>query len=186
MRNEVDVVIVLGASLKNTSVLSPQTIENVSKLKELNLKVPVILSGGYSKGNKNDTEASLMLSDIIKRGHAFGSIYLETQSRDSSENVQFSLEIIKKHGWKNIMVIDQPLHLYQLKLLFQHYIGLRNLDVKVEFISADPVYGDNIKWWQYSHHLVYFTYLVLCTCYYILKRKITLRDIISCIIKRRG
>jgi len=178
MRNEIDVVIVLGASLKNASTLSQQTIENVSKLKELNLKVPIILSGGYSKGNKDDTEASLMLSDIIKRGHTFGSIYLETKSRDSSENVQYSLDIIQKHGWKNIIAIDQPLHLFQLKLLFKHYIRLRNSDIKVEFIPANPVYGDNVKWWQYSHRWVYFIYLILCTCYYVLKEKITLQDII--------
>jgi len=179
LKSDVDVIIILGASLKNTSILSPQSIQNLAKLKELSLKVPVILSGGYSKGNKDDTEASLMLSNIIKRDHdhAFGSIYLETKSRDSSENVQYSLDIIQEHGWKNIMVIDQPLHLYQLKLLFQHYIRLRGLNIKVEFISANPVYGDNIKWWQYSHRWVYFIYLVLCTCYYILKGKITLRDI---------
>jgi len=177
LKNASNVMIVLGASLKNASTLSQQTIENVSKLKELNLKVPIILSGGFYKGNKNDTEASLMLHEITISGD-FGPIYLETKSQNSSENVQFSLDIIQEHGWKNIVIIDQPLHLYQLKLLFQHYIRLRGLNIKVEFISANPVYGDNIKWWQYSHRWVYFIYLVLCTCYYILKGKITLQDII--------
>ena len=184
--NEVDVAMILGASLKSASVLSPQSIQNLEKLKELSLKVPVILSGGYSKGNKNDTEASLMMNEVSKISENFGSIYLETESRDSSENVRFSLDIIQKHGWKNIVVIDQPLHLLQLKLLFKHYIRLSKMCVKVSFIPANPVYRNNIKWWQYSHPLVYFIYLMLCTCYYILKRKITLQDIISCIIKRRG
>ena len=182
----IDVIVILGASLEKSSKISKQSIENVNAfekmIRDANMKmeIPMILSGGYSKGNKDDTEASLMLSDIIKRGHTFGSIYLETKSRDSSENVQYSLDIIQEHGWKNIIVIDQPLHLFQLKLLFKHYIRLRNLDldIKIEFIPANPVYGDNVKWWQYSYSLVYFIYLALCTCYYILKRKITLRDII--------
>lgn len=177
MQFDVDVVIVLGASLKNASILSPQTIQNLAKLKELSLKVPVILSGGYFKESKKYTEALLMFNHLDKE--SIGPIYLENKSRDSSENVQYSLDIIQEYGWKNVIVIDQPLHLYQLKLLFQHYIRLRGLNIKVEFIPAEGVYGGNVKWWQYSHPLVYSMYLRLCTCYYILKGKITLRDIIS-------
>jgi len=179
MRNQVDIVIVLGASVRNASTLSPQTIQNLAKLKELSLKVPVILSGGfYYKGNKNDTEASLMMNEVRKISENLRSVYLETESRDSSENVQFSLDIIEEHRWKNIVIIDQPLHFFQLKLLFKHYLRLRHLDLNLKFIPAEGVYGNNVKWWQYSHPLVYNIYLILCTCYYVLRGKINLQDIV--------
>lgn len=184
MKFDVDVVVILGASLEKPSKLSKESIENVNTFEKMirdakiRRETPIILSGGYSKGNKDDTEASLMLSNIMKRGGTFGSIYLETKSRDSSENVKLSLDIIQAHDWKDILVVDQPLHLFQLKLLFKHYIRLRKLDIKLNFIPGKAVYGGNAKWWQYSHRWVYFIYLILCTCYYILKGKITLRDII--------
>lgn len=185
MQFDIDVVVILGASLEKPSKLSKQSIENVNAFEKMirdakiRRETPIILSGGYSKGNKDDTEASLMLSAIRKRGDTFGSIYLETKkSRDSSDNVQFSLDIIQEHGWKNIVIIDQPLHLFQLRLLFKHYIQLRHLDISLTFVPAEAVYGDNVKWWQYSNPLVYSMYLVLCTCYYILKGKITLCDLI--------
>jgi len=178
MRNQVDVVIVLGASLKNASTLSPQTIENLSKLKELNLvKVPVILSGGYFK-EKGDTEALLMLNHIDKESNHFKYIHIENESGSSDENVRFCLDIIQEHQWRKVAVIDQPLHLFQLRLLFKHYIRFRKLDLELNFIPAKATYGSNVKWWQYSHPWVYNIYLILCTCYYVLKGKITLQDII--------
>jgi len=173
----IDVRIVLGASLKAPSQLSKQSLKNLDKLAEIGLEAPIILSGGFYKGNKNDTEASLMLNEVNKISEHLRSIYLETESRDSSENVQFSLDIIQEHGWKNIVIIDQPLHFFQLKLLFKHYIRLRQLDLNLIFVPAEGVYGGNVKWWQYSYSFVYFVYLALCTCYYILKGKITFLDI---------
>lgn len=167
-------MIVLGASLNRTKA-SPQTVKNVEKFKDLNFKGPVILSGGFSY--QGLTEAAIMY-DLLDSEHKENRYFLEQESSSSDGNVQFCLDIIQKNGWKNVVVIDQPLHLFQLKLLFKHYIRLRGLNIKVEFISANPVYGDNLKWWQYSHPLVYFIYLILCSCYYILKGKINLRDIV--------
>ena len=179
-----DVVVVLGASLKDASTLSPQTLQNLAKLEEefYYVKTPVILSGGYFKENMK-TEASLMFKSLEEKLNTFGPIYLENESSNSSENVQFSLEIIQKHRWKNIVIIDQPLHLFQLRLLFKHYVRLKHLNLKLTFISAEAVYGNNLKWWQYSHFAVYFVYQILSTCYYILKGKITLRDIIQVLFK---
>jgi len=182
VQNAFDVVIVLGASLNRTKA-SPQTVKNVEKFKDLNFRGPVILSGGFSY--QGLTEAAVMY-DLLDPEHKESRYFLEQESGSSNDNVQFCLDIIQEHGWKNIMVIDQPLHMFQLKLLFKHYIRLRNLDLNLIFVPAEAVYGDNLKWWQYSHPLVYSMYLRLCTCYYILKGKITLQDIILCIIKRRG
>jgi uncharacterized SAM-binding protein YcdF (DUF218 family) len=168
-------MIVLGASLNRTKA-SPQTVKNVEKFKDLNFKGTVILSGGFSY--QGFTEAAIMY-DLLDPKHKKSRYLLEEKSSSSNENVQFCLDIIQKHGgWKNIAVVDQPLHLFQLKLLFKHYLRLRHLDLNLKFIPARAVYGDNVKWWQYSHPLVYFIYLILCTCYYILKGKINLKDII--------
>ena len=178
-----DVIVVLGASLKDAKTLSPQTLENLQRLLEKldkwSLQIPIILSGGFSKDGDN-SEASLMIKalQIQDRIDQLGPIYIEDKSNNSSENVKLSLDIIQAHNWSKILVIDQPLHLFQLKLLFKHFIRLRHLKIELNFIPAKAVYGGNAKWWQYSHQWVYFSYLVLCTFYYILKRKINLQDII--------
>lgn len=182
MRNEIDVVIVLGASLNRTKA-SPQTVKNVEKFKDLNFRGPVILSGGFAY--QEFTEAAVMY-DLLNPGHKESRYFLEQESGSSDDNVRFCLDIIQEHRWRKVAVIDQPLHLFQLRLLFKHYIRLRELDLELSFIPAKATYGSNVKWWQYSHPWVYSMYLKLCTCYYILKGKITFRDIISCIIKRRG
>jgi len=174
-----DVVVVLGASLEAPSKLSKQSVKNIDQLEKLRLKVPIILSGGFYKRDESNTEASLMNLELGTRSGDFGPIYLENKSWNSNENVEFSLNIIQEHGWKDIVIIDQPLHLFQLRLLFKHYVRLKHLNLKLTFISAEAVYGGNVKWWQYSHRSVYYTYLQLSTCYYIFKRKITLRDIIQ-------
>lgn len=185
MQNAFDVVIILGASLKRTKAspqASPQTVKNVEKFKDLNFKGPVILSGGFSY--QGLTEAAAMYK-LLDPEHKESRYFLEQKSSSSDGNVKFCLDIVQAHGWKNILVIDQPVHLFQLKLLFQHYIRLRHLDISLNFIPAKATYGSNVKWWQYQSKLVYFIYQILSTCYYILKGKINVQDI-SCIIKRRG
>jgi uncharacterized SAM-binding protein YcdF (DUF218 family) len=176
---EPDVFVILGASLSDAVTLSPQSYENLKKLQEekkrWKMKKSLILSGGFSI-NGIESEASL-LENILSYFKEEFSLICEDKSKNSAQNIEFSLKIIQEHTWRNVAVIDQPLHLFQLKLLFKHFIRVKHLNIHLEFIPAEAVYGNNVKWWQYSHPIVYFTYLALCNCYYLLRRKITITDI---------
>jgi len=175
-----DAVVVLGAGLireGNRVICSPQSKSNVEKGIELltfvsrfsNEKKPLVFSGGFCL--EGESEAEAMYKDFAERGFPLQEIYLETQSKNSYGNIFYCLNLVEKYEWRRITLIDQPMHLVQLKLLATKELRRRNLLTRIEFVAADPVWGNNIQK-QWSSPTKFFMYQILSTGYYLLKGKI--------------
>jgi len=182
-----DAIIVIGAGLKRMNdeiACSAQSVQNVEKaldlLEELGTKdINLVFSGGFSLDSKTEAETmKKYFKEHYSEMYAYyfesnSVVYLETKSRNSYDNIRYSLNLAEQNKWRNIIFIDQPMHLLQLKLLATKELRKRNLrhSVIVEFIGAEPVWGGNAQK-QWRNPFVFALYEILSTGYYLLKGKI--------------
>lgn len=177
-----DAIIVIGAGLLKDGVNiipSAQTQKNVERLIQLlidynnlwNDQIPVVFSGGYTADTKD--EATIMEEYFFQNFKMFSerAVWLEFQSKNSYENIYYCLNLIEKEGWQHVIVIDQPMHLPQLKLLTAKELRRRRRKLKIFFVGAESVWGNNIQS-QWSSPFRFFLYEILSTSYYLLKGKI--------------
>jgi len=191
-----DAIIIIGAGLRRMYgeiVCSVQSVYNVDKaidlLEELrNKNIALVFSGGFSLDS--ETEAKTM-EKYFKETYpeiynyffdkAFRisigdfnsncSIHLESKSRNSYDNIRYSLDLAEQNGWRNIIIIDQPMHLPQLKLLAHRELRKRHLRIHLDFVAAEMVWGCNVQK-QWASPLKFLIYEILSTGYYMLKGKI--------------
>jgi uncharacterized SAM-binding protein YcdF (DUF218 family) len=67
-----------------------------------------------------------------------GAFLFEPESKNTSENVLYSAEVIRKKGIKVVDVVSNPSHLWRFKSLFKKAKeeGLIDEDVKINYIST--------------------------------------------------
>jgi len=171
-----DAIIVLGAGLRvmyDTIVCSIQSVHNVEKGVELVTEykdVALVFSGGFTLDS--ETEATAMRKYFKKvYPEIDNDTYLEIQSKNSYGNVYYCLNLVKKEQWSNIVIVDQPMHLFQLKLLANKELRKRKSNVRINFVASEPVWGNNIQK-QWKNPFVFGVYEFLSTRYYLLKGKI--------------
>lgn len=177
-----DAIIVIGAGLLKDGVNiipSAQTQKNVERLIQLlidynnrwNDQIPVVFSGGYTANTKD--EATIMQEYFFKNFKMFSDrvVWLEFQSKNSYENIKYCINLIEKENWQYVIVIDQPMHLLQLRLLAKKEMRQRKSKFHLDFIGAESVWGQNIQP-QWSSPIKFFIYEILSTGYYLLKGKI--------------
>jgi uncharacterized SAM-binding protein YcdF (DUF218 family) len=139
-----EAIIVLGhESKRKLSSLCIKRLEKAIKLyskKEL----PIIFSGGYSLKNKRGegpSEAELMKNYAIKKGVSLSNILLEEKSRDTQGNAYFTKQILKKKGWKKVLVITSDFHLLKTKFFFDFIYGpkfkISYMGVKSDFSKKE-------------------------------------------------
>ncbi|NMB92146.1 MAG: YdcF family protein, partial [Parcubacteria group bacterium] len=149
-----DAIIVIGAGLlkdgtniipsiqtKNNIEKAVQLIIDYNKLNHDAMPIPLVFSGGYTINGKE--EAIVMQEYFFKNFGMFTerNIWLEFQSKNSYENIAFCLNLIRKENWKQVIIIDQPMHLLQLRLLSNKELRIRELKTSLYFIGAEPAWG---------------------------------------------
>ncbi len=89
--------------------------------------------------------ASLMKEHAEYLGIPGKSILLEDKSRNTEENAKYTKEILRKYGYKSVILITSPYHSRRASAIFQKVMGK---DIKI--ISA-PVANSWFKfeeWWK--------------------------------------
>ena len=108
-------VIVLGAGLRGdrpSKILRGRLNATVEYLNE-HPQAVCIVSGGQGP-DEVCTEASAMQRYLIEKGIDEQRIFVEDKSTSTFENIQFSKEIIEKHGLNTkIAVVTQEFHQYR-------------------------------------------------------------------------
>ncbi len=170
-----DAIIVIGAGLleiKEHIICSNQTRNNVDKAKNLLFQystyLPLVFSGGYTYYGITEAEAMYeYFINSIGKSVYHGDIYLEFQSQNNYDKIKYCLNLIQEQNWHNIIIIDQPMRLFQLKILVYKEIKRRKLNVRIDFVGAQPTWGENIQP-QWRNPVVFVIYEILSTGYYII------------------
>ncbi len=119
---EVSAVIVLGAGVNGrVPSLSLQkrleaTLDYVADKPEL----PIVVTGGQGRGEEI-TEARCMADWLMERGIEEDRIVLEEQAKDTRENLDFSLTLLREMGvdtTDDIAVVSSDYHLARARLLW--------------------------------------------------------------------
>ena len=109
----VECIVVLGAAVKGDrpSTALTRRIEAAFDYLERNPETVAVLSGGMGNG-ENITEAECMRRELVAMGISENRLILEDRSRDTAENVAYTLEIIG-NNYESIALVTNNFHLYR-------------------------------------------------------------------------
>ncbi|MFA7575239.1 MAG: YdcF family protein [Arcobacteraceae bacterium] len=75
-------------------------------------KYPIWVTGGILFNHKDATSsATIMKQVLINLGVPFDNVFIEEKSRTTYENAIFTIEEIKKQGYKEIILVTSALHM---------------------------------------------------------------------------
>jgi uncharacterized SAM-binding protein YcdF (DUF218 family) len=107
-----DAAVVLGAAVRTTGP-SPVYVERINHAVELYRAGKVkylIMTGGKGLGERV-AEAEAGRARAIAAGVPAEAILVETQSRDTRENLANVKPIIAAHGFGRVLIVSDPLHM---------------------------------------------------------------------------
>ena len=128
-------VIVLGAGVNGTipSLTLRTRLDAAAGYLQLYPDVPVVLSGGQGPG-EDITEAQAMFTALINRGIAPERLYLEEKSTSTTENLTFSMDVLKVAGVDTadvIAIVTNDFHLFRAQQIARE-AGLKVIGVPAE------------------------------------------------------
>ncbi len=110
-----DTVIVLGCQIKGTrpSKMLRQRLDKAYAYLSENPDAVAIMSGGQGP-DEVMPEAEAMYNYLVDKGVDPDRLYVEPDSHNTEQNMEYSAEIIKKEGLDtNVVVITQSFHQYR-------------------------------------------------------------------------
>lgn len=117
-----DVIIVLGAGTrKNTEPLPPQAKQRVLEgiqLWKQGFAKTVIMSGGQDK-NTGLVESQEMAAYALDQQLLGSAVLMEEDSKDTFQNAEYSLAIMREHSWKTAIVVTSPYHTLRACRIFR-------------------------------------------------------------------
>lgn len=123
-----DAGIILGAALWNEqpSPALKERLDYAVELYEEGLVDYLILSGGKPNYSRGLSEAEGMQRYLVDAGIPQDKLLLETQSRDTYENVEFSKRVAEKHDLGSLMIISHQYHTKRAEDIAA-YLGLKHV-----------------------------------------------------------
>lgn len=107
--------VVLGCSVKGTrpSTVLYERLSAAYHYLEMNPEAVCVLSGGQGEG-EDISEAECMYRYLTGRGIAPERLFLEDASRNTQENLEFSMQVLMDHGVDGpITIITSEFHAYR-------------------------------------------------------------------------
>lgn len=114
-----DIGVIFGTKNKKDGSLSQSMLRRLNiglKLYQEGRIQKILLSGGMA--NKGFCESDLMQDFLISKGVRLGDIIIDNKSKNTKENVDNSLEIIKNNNYKRLIIISQYYHISRIKLMY--------------------------------------------------------------------
>lgn len=114
-----DYIVVLGAQVRgNVPSKSLQyRIDRAEKYLKENEKTKAVLSGGKGE-DEGISEAQCMAEELGRKGIAFHRLLLETKSRNTEQNIAFTIPIIQQDSKKDLKelkigIVTNGFHIYR-------------------------------------------------------------------------
>ncbi len=124
-------------------------------------KAKVIVSTGDNQG-LGVTNAEVMVRYLKHLGVPEEAIIQEDKSMNTYENLQYSWDIAKQHGFKNITLVTLDLHARRT-VATARKIGMKDFNWISAYGKGDSAYG--IKYWQTYCRFTILVYEVLAYGY---------------------
>ncbi|MBI4690071.1 MAG: YdcF family protein [Nitrospirae bacterium] len=148
-----DVGIILTGFIDSKNGIDDETrrrINHASKLYNNRLFVRFFCAGG-ARPHKNFYGAEMVKNELIAYGINKDIIYSERISNDTRSNLKEAFKMIENNGWRSVIIISSPLHLYRAQGLVPYS---KNIEVS---LSAYPYADSNpkislITLWKHIHY----------------------------------
>lgn len=108
-----DTIIVLGAAAYDArpSPVFEQRIRHGIDLYRRDLAPTVIFTGGFGGRNARFSESQVGRRYALREGVPAKAIYIETQSRNTRENLDQAALLMRAHRLRRAIVVSDPLHM---------------------------------------------------------------------------
>ncbi|MCX8083873.1 MAG: YdcF family protein [Calditerrivibrio sp.] len=135
------VIVVLSGGVYGQKELSEDSFKRVLKGFEIQkrLKGPIILTGGRVN-DKLPYEADLMKAILVGLGVEDDRIYTDKDSRDTVENVRFTLAILQQLKQQDIILVTSAYHTKRSMILFKKS-GINNICAEPADFKFDGYYS---------------------------------------------
>ncbi|MCL5429337.1 MAG: YdcF family protein [Chloroflexi bacterium] len=111
---QADVAIVLGAGVRNgqPSGIFRERINHAIDLYERGVVDSIIFTGGVGPGNQL-AGSEVARQYAVEHGVPPASIFIETNSTDTRENLDEALSVMGAQGFTTALIVSDPLHMYR-------------------------------------------------------------------------
>ncbi|MFE4714514.1 YdcF family protein [Paenibacillus sp. NPDC056722] len=143
---QAEVIIVLSGG--------PGRVEEAAKLYNAGYAPYMILSNA-----KESTSASGdMLQTALALGIPQDAILTENEAESTYQNVEFTLPIMKEHGFTSAIVVSSDFHMRRVKILFDRVY--KKSGIELTYIGSDSGYHAG-RWWRdrYSRETTFNEYV---------------------------
>lgn len=119
-----DAAVVLGAAAwgSRPSPVFQARIDHAISLYRSGRVKKIIFTGG-SRNPKHPADSEVARDYALKQGVPRADILIETRSLITEGNLRFTKLIIRRHGFKKLMIVSDPLHMKRA-ILIAHQQGL--------------------------------------------------------------
>jgi uncharacterized SAM-binding protein YcdF (DUF218 family) len=134
-----DAIVVLGTRVLPNGMPSLTLRERVSHAVELyraGVAPNIICTGGVGENPPSEARAAATLAQ--KMGVPPERIAVEEKSTTTHENAVFAAQICRERGWKSVVVVSQPFHLWRGQREF-HSAGIKASGSAVRDSAIDAV-----------------------------------------------
>ncbi len=131
-------------------VLASSSIKRIEKAIELSkqYKIKILISGANFLEKDQMYEYEKYYIYAITHGISKDNIILETKSKNTLENVSFSLNLIK-NNYNNIIIISSSQHLLRVKLTIKKELYKRNIkDLNIFFVASYATLVPKDTWYK--------------------------------------
>ncbi|HOG64532.1 MAG TPA: YdcF family protein [Spirochaetota bacterium] len=119
-REKADVILVFGAAIAGhgqPGALLRARINHALALANNGYASNFILTGGVGWGPP--AESVVMKRILSEHGIPESRILFETTSHTTREQVEFAVQMMQHHGWKRVLAVSDPFHLYRITRYFE-------------------------------------------------------------------
>ena len=125
--SDADAIIVLTAGMWDAGPVGwiprPEGIHRLAVAYELqrmiNLRMPVIVSGGHTKGGQNPSEAKVTASFFARQRTELTPTELEEASTDTYESAMQLAPVLAKRGATNVLLVTSDVHMLRALATFR-------------------------------------------------------------------
>ena len=120
-----------------------ERVANSVNMYKKNLAKKMIFSSGYTYVMK---EAEVMKALAIYLGVLSKDIILEEKASSAYQNVKFTSDIMKKHGWNSALVVSSPFNMRRVAMVYNKIAP--EIQVCLTPVPTSGFYGNEkkVKW----------------------------------------